>query len=509
MERGTMNETSARVDELLQRWREASLIGTCAAVLEWEQQTTLPAQAHAYRGEQLSMLAGLRHQRMTDPRIGELLAEVEQSPLVQDARDALAVNVREIRRDYDKAVRLPKALVEEMARTFSVAQAEWAQARQQKDFRRFEPWLAKSFALSKEKAQALSADDDPYQTLLDEYEAGAKASDLKTLFGQLREKLVPLVDSIAGSSRRAPTALLHRRYPVDRQEFFGEMVAHEMGFDFTRGRLDRTTHPFCATLGPHDCRILTRYNEHYFNESFFSVLHEAGHGMYEQGVDPEHFGTPMGEAISLGIHESQSRFWENLIGRCQPFWRHYFPKARGVFHEALSDVTRDEFYFAINAVAPSLIRVEADEVTYNLHILIRFELEQALLSGDLSPGDVPTAWNEKYKAYLGITPPDDALGCLQDVHWSAGLVGYFPTYTLGNIYAAQFHEQAEEDLGGIDGLVAAGRFVDVLEWLRVKIHRHGKRYTAREMVEQVTGKAPGIDPLVRQLRAKFGELYDL
>jgi carboxypeptidase Taq len=254
---------------------------------------------------------------------------------------------------------------------------------------------------------------------------------------------------------------------------------------------------------------LTRYNRNFFNESFFGILHEAGHGLYEQGLLPEHYGTPMGEAVSLGIHESQSRLWENSVGRSRPFWRHYYPKARGIFRDALGSLPMEDFYFAVNKVAPSFIRVEADEVTYNLHILIRFELERALISEDLSVDALPAAWNDKYQKYLGILPPDDALGCLQDVHWSAGLIGYFPTYTLGNIYGAQFFNQANTDLGGLDARIAAGEFEGLLGWLREKIHRHGKRYQPVDLVREVVGADPSPEPLVRQLHAKFDELYGL
>jgi carboxypeptidase Taq len=296
---------------------------------------------------------------------------------------------------------------------------------------------------------------------------------------------------------------------VAQQEIFGTQAAEKIGFDFQRGRLDITHHPFCGGAGPNDIRMTTRYDEHFFNGGFFGILHEAGHGLYEQGLDVEQYGLPAGEAISLGIHESQSRLWENLIGRSRAFWEYFFPLAQKAYPTALSDVSCDEFHFAVNHSEPSFIRVEADEATYNLHILIRFELEQALIADDLKVADLPGAWNEKYTKYLGITPPDAALGVLQDIHWSAGLIGYFATYSLGNLYGSQFFEQADADLGGIDRLSAQGDFAPLLGWLRKNIHSVGQRYSAAELVQHVTGKTLTHAPLMRHLRKKYGELYNL
>ncbi|GAC1447751.1 MAG: hypothetical protein NVSMB9_30260 [Isosphaeraceae bacterium] len=309
--------------------------------------------------------------------------------------------------------------------------------------------------------------------------------------------------------RRPDRSILKREFPLDRQRVFGEMVAGAIGFDFERGRLDTTEHPFCSGIGPGDTRITTRYNLHEFSDSFFGILHEVGHGLYEQGLDPTQQGTPMGEAVSLGIHESQSRLWENIVGRGRPFWEYWYPLAKRVFREALQDVPLDDFTFAINQVEPSLIRVQADEVTYNLHVLIRFELERALLSGDLSVADLPGAWNEAYQRSLGVSPANDSEGCLQDIHWSAGLIGYFPTYTLGNLYAAQFFARASEELDDLPGAFARGDFSSLLGWLRGKIHRHGQRYRAADLARRVTGSAIDHRPLVASLRTKYGELYNL
>jgi carboxypeptidase Taq len=309
------------------------------------------------------------------------------------------------------------------------------------------------------------------------------------------------------SGQKSPVEILEREYPVPAQEAFSKAAAAAIGFEFNRGRLDVTTHPFCSGMGPHDCRLTTRYDERFFNSAFFGTLHEAGHGIYDQGLRPDQFGLPPGTYLSLGIHESQSRMWENLVGRSRAFWQHFFPQLQAAFPGAAGSVKLDEFFWAINHVAPSLIRVEADEATYNLHIIVRFELEQALLSQDLAAGDLPAAWREKYREYLGIEPPNDQDGCLQDVHWSAALVGYFPTYSLGNLYASQFFEQADRDLGGLHTLFAKGDFVPLKSWLNEKIHRRGQCYSAAELVELVTGRPLSHEPLMRHLRGKLGPLY--
>jgi carboxypeptidase Taq len=317
------------------------------------------------------------------------------------------------------------------------------------------------------------------------------------------------VAEIAASRRRPQLEVLQGRFPIDRQESFGRQVSAAIGFDFRQGRLDVTDHPFCSDVGPRDVRLTTRYDENFLPGALFSTMHEVGHGLYEQGLPAERFGLPTGQATSLGIHESQSRMWENLVGRSRAFWEHFYPTARSTFPDALGPLPLDEFYFAINDVRPSLIRTESDEVTYNLHILIRFELEQALLADDLHVADLPTAWNEKYQQYLGITPPSDADGVLQDVHWSSGAFGYFPTYTLGNLYAAQFFEQANQDLGDLHSSFRDGEFRPLLDWLRANIHAHGRRYSAAQLVERVTGRPLSHDALMRHLRGKFAPLYEL
>jgi carboxypeptidase Taq len=349
----------------------------------------------------------------------------------------------------------------------------------------------------------------PYDALLDEYEPGATTAEVTRVFAELRRQLVPLVSAIAASGCRPKHEILEREYPPERQREFGLAAAAAIGFDFNAGRLDPTTHPFCSGLGPGDCRITTRYNPCHFSESFFGILHEAGHGLYEQGLDPAHYGTPAGTFASLGIHESQSRLWENQVGRGRPFWEYFYPKAQRTFPEALGDVGLDEFVFAVNDVRPSFIRVEADEATYNMHIILRFELEQALVAGDLEAADVPAAWNEKFEKSLGLKVPDDRRGCLQDIHWSGGGIGYFPTYTLGNLYAAQLMAGARRDLGDPDADFRRGEFGQLKGWLNEKVHRAGRRYGAGELCRRVTGEALWPEPLVSYLRQKYAPLYGI
>jgi carboxypeptidase Taq len=493
--------------ELKKKTREISILETCGALLDWDERTYMPAGASEFRAEQLSYVAGLTHQRTVSPRIGELLEIIQGSDLMDGGGTDAAVVVREVGRVYDRATKMPQALVEEITKTASLAQTAWQDARAKADYSIFKPWLAKMIELKKKEAEAVGYTDDPYNALLDDFEPGATVAEVEVTLTDLRSRLVELLDKIKGSSRKPDTSILTRHFPVETQKEFGRMASEAIGFNYEHGRLDVTVHPFCTGIGPGDTRITTRYDDHEFAGAFFGTLHESGHGMYDQGLDAAEFGNPLGEYISLGIHESQSRMWENQVGRSRAFWQHFFPKVQSAFPEALGSVSLDDFYFAVNDVRPSFIRTESDEATYNLHILLRFEMERAIFSGDLTVDDVPSAWNEKFTKYFGITPANDKDGCLQDVHWSAGLIGYFPTYSLGNLYAAQFFAKAREDLGDLDAMFARGEFAPLAEWLRKNIHRQGRRYRAGELVERVTGKPLGSDALMSYMNAKFGALY--
>jgi len=494
--------------ELIAHFRELAVLESCEDLLGWDEETYMPPRGVEHRGNQLALLAGMTHDRLTHPRVGELLADLAHADLVQELHSVPETNVRELRRLYTRAIRLPRLLVEEITRTTCLAQQAWTVAYRKSDFPSFQPWLEKIVVLMRQQADALGYATVAYDALLDEYEPGARSDQLADLFAALRKELVPLANHLTAVRRRPNGAILRRAFPVDRQRQFAQRVALAIGFDFQRGRLDSTTHPFCMTIGPHDCRITTRYDQG-FCDAFFGMLHELGHGLYEQGLDPDHYGTPMGESGSVGVHESQARLWENTIGRSLSFWQYFYPALQEAFPESLRDVGLDEFHLAINNVEATPVRVGSDEVTYNLHVMLRFELEQALLKGDLPVSDLPGAWNEAYRHYLGITPKNDREGCLQDSHWSEGIIGYFPTYTLGNIMAAQLFARAQKDLGDLDAAFGRGDFTGLLGWLRAKVHRHGQRYSATELIEAATGSPPDHCHLIGALRRRYGELYGL
>ncbi|WP_145258912.1 carboxypeptidase M32 [Calycomorphotria hydatis] len=504
-----MTEQAGAYEELIRLRTEATLLGSTGAVLGWDEQTYMPQGGAEHRANQLSLITGLAHEQMTAPRIGELLSELESSkPFGEDAPEA--ADIREIRREYDRKTKLPKRLVEEMSRVGTLSQQAWISARSQKDFSKFEPWLEQTLALKKEEAQAVSnGEGNLYDALLDDYEPGMKSEDVAAAFAELKAAIVPLVASIQDSPRQPDTSILKRAYPEQLQQRFSRTAAEAIGFDFHRGRIDVTAHPFCSSFGPGDTRLTTRYDENFFSMAFFGVLHEAGHGMYEQGLNPQLYGTPRGESVSLGIHESQSLTWETFVGRSLPFWQHFFPQAQEIYPDALREVTLEEFYHAINDVRPSYIRVEADEVTYSLHIFLRFEIEQLLVGGDLAVADVQDAWNEKFRESFGFEVDHAAHGVLQDIHWSAGLIGYFPTYALGKMYAAQLFEQAKSDLGDLDAMFSTGEFAPLKAWLNKNIHSHGRQYPPAELIKRITGAPPSPKPLINYLTGKFGTLYEV
>jgi len=489
---------------LVERLQEIGRLESVEFLLDWDQEVYMPPKGVESRAAVTAMVAAMKHERRTDPVMGELLGQLHEA-----GDPVQATNIREARRLYDRAVRMPTDLVKELSHTSSLAKAAWTRARAESDFSLFTPLLSKLLDLKRAQADHIGYEGEPYDALLDEFEPGARTADLVTLFADLRRRLVPLVRAVADAPKRPDFSILQRHYPRAAQEEMARRFAAEIGFDFDAGRLDVSVHPFCTTIGCHDVRITTRYDEHYMPAAVFGVMHEVGHALYEQGLDPEHACTPMGQAVSLGVHESQSRFWENLLGRSRPFWERHYAWAQQLFPEALKDVSLDAFYGAINTVAPSLIRVEADEVTYNLHIVVRFELERDLLNRKLETADIPDAWNRKMTELVGATPPDNRLGCLQDIHWSMGAFGYFPTYCLGNLYAAQFHAAMRRDLPDLDERIRRGDYAAMLDWLRTRIHRHGTRYRAGELCELVTGRPLSVEPFMEYVTAKFRPIYGL
>ncbi len=496
-------------EDLLRRMKEIAVLGNTAGVLGWDQEVYMPGANAPYRAEQLSLLVGMCHQKFTDPMVDSLLALAESfKVLMSDPLSDSSVNLREWRRSYDRSRKLPQKLVEEMARVSSNAQVEWVEARKENKFSRFLPWLEKIIPLVQEQAKCYGYKDHPYDALLEDYEPGLTTAQLNELFPPLKKSLSDMVAKITSSKRQPDLSILKRKCPVEAQQAFCRKLAQTIGFDFEKGRIDVSAHPFTTGLGPNDTRITTRFEETNFENAFFSTLHEAGHGIYDQNLPGDaHYGTPRASAVSLGIHESQSRLWENLVGRSLPFWKFFYPELKKIFPGVFDDVSLETFHFAVNHSAPSFIRTESDEVTYNLHVCVRFDIETALIAGTLKAADIPEAWNSAMKRYLGITPATDSMGCLQDVHWSHGSFGYFPTYTLGNLYSAQFFATANKDLGGLEAGFEKGDFNPLKKWLNEKIHTHGQRYRAGDLCKVVTGKELTSQPFLDYLGKKFGGLY--
>jgi carboxypeptidase Taq len=504
--------------------REAATLSSVGSLISWDQETYMPRKGAAARAEQSALLATLSHERRTSKRLGELLMQCESDRAVQGDEFARA-NVREMRRDYDKATKLPADLVAELAKTGSEAQEVWKEARSKNDFAMFLPMLTKMIDLTTMKAKCLHAGlpgSELYDALLDEYEPGAQAIVIESVFTPLRKELSALIAAVQDKTGEASakgkkkkgafvdtTCLEHKVEPALQHEFGQHVLAH-MGFDMEACRLDTTTHPFCSGLAPGDTRLTTRYRDEKFTDALYGTMHEGGHGLYEQGLPKEVaglFGTPLADSISLGIHESQSRLWENFVGRSKHFWKWALPILQKRWVKSFRKHDVEDFTLATNTISPSLIRVEADEGTYNLHVMVRFELERGLFSGSIKPKDLPGVWNAKYKEMLGVDVPDDRRGCLQDVHWAFGLFGYFPTYTLGNLYAAQLWEKIQSDLPETNKNIAKGEMLELREWLRTNVHQHGRRFSASELCERVTGKPLESAPLLRHLRGKAKLVY--
>lgn len=499
--------------ELTTLLREAATLGSVSALLGWDQETYMPAGGAPARAEQSSLLARIQHEKRTASRVGELIAACEEDASLNDDTTDTGANLRQIRRDFDKATKVPGDLIGELARAGSEAQEHWKRARAEDDFDGFAPALSNMMDLSKRKAECLGvpSDGELYDALLDEYEPDARASEIEAVFNPLRERLSAFIADVSENGTPPRTDFIARSNPASKQHAFGQEVIAALGFDRVTGRLDTTTHPFCSGLAAGDTRLTTRYSEDNFADALSSTMHECGHGLYEQGLPKSgpHAGTPLADSVSLGIHESQSRMWENFVGRSGPFWKWALPIAKKHFGSTLEDVDLETMIKAVNTCTPSLIRVESDEPTYNLHVMIRFGLERAMVRGDLSIQDLPGAWNDQYKELLGVTVPDNKHGCLQDVHWSFGLIGYFPTYSLGNLYAAQFWETINEQIPDLDSQMARGEFETLLAWLRDHIHQHGRRYTAQQLCERATGKPLGADPLMRHLERRVKPAYGL
>jgi carboxypeptidase Taq len=503
------NKENPKLKELKNRLQEIRDLQSASAVLGWDQHTYMPPGGGPARGRQMALLRRLAHERSIDPTVGRLLDDLasyeERLPYESDE----ASIIRIARRDYERATKVPPAFMARFSEHTAASFQAWAKARPANDFAKMVPYLQKTLDLSRQLADFFPGYEHIADPLIDFADYGMKASTVSAIFSDLREQLVPIVQAIAAQPV-ADDACLQQHFPREQQLAFGATVIRRFGYDFERGREDESPHPFTTSFSINDVRITTRVNEEFLGDALFGTMHESGHAMYEQGIAPELEGTGLDSGTSSGVHESQSRLWENVVGRSRGFWRFFYPKLQEIFPEQLGDVSLDAFYRAINKVAPSLIRVSADEATYNLHVMLRFDFELRLLEGELAVHDLPDAWRERFQADLGIAPPDDRDGVLQDMHWFFGRVGgMFQGYTLGNILSAQFYEAALDAHPEIPDEIEQGRFDALHGWLRDRIYRHGSKFTPAELIERVTGGPLSAAPYIRYLRDKYGELYDL
>jgi carboxypeptidase Taq len=500
---------SDRLERLNAILAEVTDLGRAAAVLEWDQETYMPPGGVAARSDQLSTLLRLSHVRFTGDDVGRLLDELEEETSDRPFDSYEASMVRVTRRDYEQERKLPPELVAEVARASSTARPVWEKARREGNFKLFAPALENNVELNRRIADALGYEERPYDALLDRSEPGMTTSQLESIFAELKRAIVPLVADIARHADAVDDRVLYRGFDPEAQLKYALGVITKLGYDLERGRQDISTHPFSTSFGPGDVRITTRVSRDFFNECLFGSIHESGHAMYNQGIGEDIDRTPLWGGASPGVHESQSRLWENLVGRSHAFWKHFYPSLRNTFPEQLRGVDDEAFFRAVNRSYPSLIRVEADEVTYNLHVLLRFELENELLEGKLKVGDLPEAWNDRVQSFLGITVPNDREGVLQDIHWSFVSFGVFPGYTLGNLIGAQLMEKIRADIRDLDGQIEAGHFTALLGWLRRNVHRHGRKFTPNELLERATGKPLTAAPWIAYVRQKFGTLYGI
>ena len=497
------------IDHLKELLGVVSDLESANALLEWDQQTYMPPGGAGARAMQKATLSRLAHDKFISEELGETLelAKAEAESMDPDSDEFCLVRITD--RDYQKEVKVPSEWVGEFSRVTALAHHDWEKARAESNFSLFEPRLEKIVDLRREYANFFAPYEHVYDPLLDDFEPGMKAADVKSVFDTLRPRLIALVQAIAERGKPVDDAPLHLSFDEKKQWAFGVEVAKAIGYDFNRGRQDKAAHPFTTGFGTGDIRITTRFDPEFLNTALFSTMHEAGHAMYEQGVDPKLDRTSLATGTSLGIHESQSRMWENLVGRSKGFWSAYFSRLQEFFPGQLGDVDLGDFYRMINKVERSLIRVEADEATYDLHIMLRFELEISLMDGSLAVKDLPQAWNKKFEEFLGITPPDDAEGVLQDIHWSGGMIGYFPTYSLGNLIAAQLWNKINDDIPDIEKKIAKAEFGDLLAWLQENIHRHGAKYEPLDLLKRATGQSLDAEPYLQYLEHKFGEIYEL
>jgi carboxypeptidase Taq len=499
---------SEKLEQLKEKLGEVSDIYSAISVLSWDQQVNMPTAGNEARGQQLATLSKIAQEKFISDEVGRLIEDLKQEFEGADPDSDDAAFIRVAARNYDKAKRVPPEFVQEQAIVSSKAFEAWVEARGKSDFSIFHPHLEKVVELVQKYIAFFPPGNHPYDTLLDDYEPGMKTEEVKTIFDALRPKQVKLLKSIAGS-KQVKDDFLFRKYNEKKLNDFGVNVVTKFGYDWSRGRQDKAPHPFETTFSVNDVRITTRFEEDNPMAMLFSTMHESGHAMYEQGVNPAYERTPLAAGTSLAVHESQSRMWENLVGRSMPFWEHFYPMLKKTFPAQLDGVSLKNFYKAINKVQPSFIRVNADEATYNMHIMLRLELEIGMVEGTMAVKDLPEIWNSKMEEYLGVTPPDDARGVLQDIHWSGGAIGYFSTYALGNLISAQLWEKIRKDIRNLDDQICKGNFSELLGWLRKNVHQYGHKYEPRVLMQKVTGSKITPEPYVRYLTKKYSEIYGL
>jgi carboxypeptidase Taq len=503
-----MNKEPA-VKELKARLKKVANLASVIAVLDWDQSVNMPTKATNARGESLSELSSIVHAKFLAINEDNLLTELKKLCDDKKIKGKDSIVVYETWRDYSRATKLPDEFIRERATLTTKAHEVWSEAREKNNFKLFLPYLTKIITLKQKEAEYIGYTETPYDALLDVYEPGMKTEEATKILNDLKDFLIPFLKKIKQSKVKISSKKTQGVFPIEKQVEFNKFIASKIGFDFNAGRLDISTHPFTTTFHTNDVRITTRYKKSDVLYSLGSTIHETGHGLYEQGLLEEHFGTALSEAISLGIHESQSRLWERIIGGGKPFWKYFYPRLQKEFPTPFKTLPFNEFYPILNEVKPSHIRTEADEVTYNLHIIIRFEIEKELLEGSLNPKDLPLVWSSKVKEYLGINVPTDTLGVLQDVHWAAGLFGYFPTYTFGNLYSAQFFSTMKKEIPTLAKDFEKGDFSKAKNWLRKNIHQHGKTYTASTLVKRVTGEELNSSHFTKYLEEKYKDIYKL
>lgn len=500
---------STNFERLLEKERTIADVNAASAVLNWDQETYMPEGAAMARAEQIATLSGIIHQMVVSPDLGTLLGDLKQESENGALEEWQKAAVRETVREHEQALKLPEEHVREFARATSLAQHAWKQARAESNFSLFADSLSHLVELKRREAEYFGYKENPYDALIDLHEPGMTVAQLNPVFERLQQGTKDLLARIGEAGAQVDDSILFTDFDTETQLRFSREIVSTLGFSFDTGRVDLSAHPFCTSFAPSDVRLTTRVFRDDLRSCLFGLIHEAGHGMYEQGFDSRLARTVLASGISMGIHESQSLFWENMIARSEEFWSWGFPKLQAAFPERLGSTDASGFYRAINAVKPSLIRIEADELTYNMHIILRFQIEDALINGRMEVADVPETWNRKMEDLLGVRPPNDAEGCLQDIHWSFGGFGYFPSYTLGKLYAAMFFEQMEQDIPGLREHIASGRFEPVLGWLREKIHRWGKEKKASELVRDVCGRPLTEDAFLRYITGKIEKVYGL